>query len=31
VYFESSNDYHAEYLKLKKQRSVEKLVNYEEN
>ena len=30
VYFESSNDYHAEYMKLKNQRSVEKLVDYAE-
>ena len=31
VYFVASNSYHAEYMKLKKQRSVEKLVDYEEN
>ena len=31
VYFEASNDYHTEYMQLKKQRSVEKLVDYEEN
>lgn len=29
TYFEASNTYHLEYMKLKKQRSVEKLVEYE--
>ena len=28
-YTTASNDYHSEYLKLKKNRSVEKLVNHE--
>ena len=28
-YTMASNDYHSEYLKLKKSRTVEKLVNYE--
>lgn len=28
-YTTASNDYHSEYLKLKKSRSIEKLVNYE--
>ena len=31
VYFVASNSYHSDYMKLKKQRSVEKLVDYEEN
>tara|TARA_B100000780_G_C21067873_1_gene429517 strand:+ start:88 stop:447 length:360 start_codon:yes stop_codon:yes gene_type:complete len=31
VYFVASNTYHSEYIKLKNQRSVEKLVDYEEN
>lgn len=29
TYFTAANDYHAEYEKLKKNRSVEKLVEYE--
>ena len=29
VYMSASNNYHAQYLKLQKNRSVEKLVNYE--
>jgi hypothetical protein len=29
VYMLSSNNYHSQYLKLQKNRSVEKLVNYE--
>jgi len=31
VYFEASNYYHTEYMKLKNQRSIEKLVDYEQN
>ena len=29
VYFSASNSYHTEYMKLKNQRSIEKLVDYE--
>lgn len=29
VYFLASNSYHTEYMKLKSQRSIEKLVDYE--
>mgnify|MGYP001468551089 CR=1 FL=1 len=29
VYFLASNSYHTEYMKLKNQRSIEKLVDYE--
>lgn len=29
VYFSASNSYHTEYIKLKKQRSVEKLIEHE--
>ena len=31
VYFSASNTYHTEYIILKKQRTVEKLVNYEQS
>ena len=31
VYFEASNSYHSEYMKLKTQRSVENLVDHAEN
>tara|TARA_B100002019_G_C21204826_1_gene566066 strand:+ start:174 stop:533 length:360 start_codon:yes stop_codon:yes gene_type:complete len=31
VYFSASNSYHTEYIKLKKQRTVEKLVDYEQS
>ena len=31
VYFSASNAYHTEYIKLKNQLSVEKLVEYEKN